>query len=101
MPFDQKRINGPESSFSYKQFVEVEDNVKSSDLKKKRADGRKFDESRKLGEFVNDSWFLQLKFIFSQRYNSMQSQKPKDLVILRTETRKFSALFLSCAKFQE
>lgn len=54
MPFDQKRINGPESSFSYKQFVETEENTKSTDFKKKRADGRTFDESRKLGESVTD-----------------------------------------------
>jgi hypothetical protein len=49
MPFDQKKINGPETSFSYKQFIEQEENSKPTELKKKRADGRRWDESRKLG----------------------------------------------------
>lgn len=50
MPFDQKRINGPETSFSYKQFVESGEKPKPKEFKEKRADGRKWDENRKLGE---------------------------------------------------
>lgn len=47
MPFDQKRINGPETSFSYKDFIErSDDKVK---LDEKRADGRKNNEHRKFG----------------------------------------------------
>lgn len=48
MPYDQKRINGPENSFSYNQFVK---NLKEEPkaIEGKREDGRKNDEHRKLG----------------------------------------------------
>lgn len=49
MPFDQKRINGPES-FSYKQFVVRDGEAKSGAVKGHRADGRQMDEHRKFGE---------------------------------------------------
>ena len=50
MPFDQKRINGPENSFSYRQFIEndVPKNNKPAKLTK-RCDGRLWNESRKFG----------------------------------------------------
>lgn len=50
MPFDQKKVNGPESSFSYRQFIESkEDKV----LDAKRSDGRKMNEHRKLAVQLN------------------------------------------------
>lgn len=48
-PFDTKRINGPEQSFSYWQLVEKQ--KKPDRIKGKREDGRKWDEARKFGEF--------------------------------------------------
>lgn len=53
MPFDQKRINGPDTSFSYKQFIEQPKNESRDQKNKrkvKRADGRKLDEHRKFGK---------------------------------------------------
>lgn len=55
MPFDQKRINGPENSFSYKQFIEHEENPKQKHKAKKRVDGRNFNEHRKFGKFHLDA----------------------------------------------
>ena len=49
MPFDQKRINGPETSFSYKDYIEHKDDSKQKALKSKRADGRETHEHRKFG----------------------------------------------------
>lgn len=54
MPFDQKRINGPENSFPYKQYVEVKENVKQTkEFDEKRDDGRKMQEHRKLAIQLN------------------------------------------------
>lgn len=50
MPLDQKRINGPESSFSYRDFIESSEVKNPPKLKGKRVDGRKVDEHRKFGE---------------------------------------------------
>lgn len=51
MPFDHKRINGPEISFNYAQFVEKsEDDKQTLELSGKREDGRTFDEHRKFGK---------------------------------------------------
>jgi len=55
MPFDQKRINGPDTSFSYKQFIEREEEPSQVHSKKKRADGRKPNEHRKFGKNENKS----------------------------------------------
>lgn len=55
MPFDQKRINGPETSFSYKQFVEKAEDSKKPTNKVKRADGRKMSEHRQFGEILYKS----------------------------------------------
>lgn len=54
MPFDQKRINGPDTSFSYKQFIEQpkESEDQKTVSKLKRADGRKLDEHRRFGEHL-------------------------------------------------
>lgn len=48
MPFDQKKINGPENSFSYKQFIELKDEEQQKSLIGKREDGRKLEDRRKL-----------------------------------------------------
>ena len=48
MPFDQKRINGPEGSFSYHQFVDADESQEHPDFSGKRKDGRKIHEHRKL-----------------------------------------------------
>lgn len=53
MPFDQKKINGPETSFSYKQFIEPKENVQQKGLDEKREDGRKMREHRKLAIQLN------------------------------------------------
>lgn len=54
MPFDQKRVNGPESSFSYRQFVECKDDVEQKSFDGgKRSDGRKMQEHRKLAVQLN------------------------------------------------
>jgi len=53
MPFDQKRINGPESSFSYKQFIEGAENSNTAKFKGKRADGREFHDHRKMAIQLN------------------------------------------------
>lgn len=103
MPFDQKRINGPETSFSYKQFVESEEKSKPTGFKEKRADGRKWDENRKLGE-IDLLRFTRYHFLtvsLLKPFSSMPSQKLKDLATLRMETPKYCVLFLNCAKFQE
>ena len=50
MPIDQKKINGPESSFSYKQFLKTADVSHSTEQVITRADGRKASESRELGK---------------------------------------------------
>lgn len=52
MPFDQKRINGPES-FSYKQFVEKNHEDQRESFEGKRVDGRRMDEHRKFGKVDN------------------------------------------------
>lgn len=54
MPFDTKRINGPEQSYSYWQLVEKQ--KKPDKIKGKREDGRKWDQARKFGK--NDSILL-------------------------------------------
>lgn len=51
MPFDQKRINGPDTSFSYKPFIELDNIVNQVERTEKRADGRNLDEHRKFGKF--------------------------------------------------
>lgn len=48
MPFDQKRINGPEISFSYKDYIASSDDAKIK-LDGMRSDGRKTNEHRKFG----------------------------------------------------
>ena len=59
MPVDQKRINGPEGSFSYTIFEKENEwtfDEKYTKLFKSdgtRADGRKNDESRKFCEYIN------------------------------------------------
>lgn len=50
MPIDQKKINGPESSFSYKQFLKTAEASQTLEQVIKRADGRKASESRELGK---------------------------------------------------
>jgi hypothetical protein len=55
MPFDQKRINGPENSFSYQQLIEKPKKLKV--LKGKREDGRDWNESRKFGKLKHDNHF--------------------------------------------
>lgn len=55
MPFDQKRINGPDLSFSYKQFIGQEETANQVEKDNKREDGRNPDEHRKFA--------LQLKTI--------------------------------------
>lgn len=60
MPFDQKRINGPDSSFSYRQFIEHEDIVKQKQKSKKRVDGRNFNEHRKFGECLKQFYGVSL-----------------------------------------
>lgn len=53
MPFDQKRINGPENSFSYKQFIEQDEKAQQiKEFKGKRKDKREIFESRKLGSYL-------------------------------------------------
>lgn len=57
MPFDQKRINGPDTSFSYKQFI-VDDDIRDGKEEfGKRADGRNWDEHRKFG----NCFFIKVK----------------------------------------
>lgn len=53
MPFDQKRVNGPESSFSYRQFIESKEDEKQKGFDGKRGDGRKMQEHRKLAVQLN------------------------------------------------
>lgn len=53
MPFDQKRVNGPENSFSYRQFIDTSKTVDKSEIEAKREDGRKFEENRKLAIQLN------------------------------------------------
>jgi exosome complex RNA-binding protein Rrp42 (RNase PH superfamily) len=53
MPFDQKRVNGPESSFSYRQFIESKEDEKQTGFDGKRSDGRKMQEHRKLAVQLN------------------------------------------------
>lgn len=50
MPIDQKKINGPENSFSYKQFLKTADANHSTDEVIKRADGRNASDCRELGK---------------------------------------------------
>lgn len=50
MPFDQKRINGPEISFSYKPFVVPTVSKETADLAGERYDGRDISEHRKIGK---------------------------------------------------
>lgn len=50
MPFDQKRINGPETSFSYEDFIEKAEDADPVKLAEKRVDGRLANEHRKFGE---------------------------------------------------
>jgi hypothetical protein len=53
MPFDQKKINGPEVSFSYKQFLKVKDSEKRKEKdNKKRKDTRNFSDHRKIGKLM-------------------------------------------------
>lgn len=47
MPFDQKKINGPENSFSYKQFIKKPE--KPLNINDKRSDERDLLEPRKIG----------------------------------------------------
>lgn len=53
MPFDSKKINGPETSFSYKQFIKVKEEVQQKEFDEKREDGRKMSEHRKLAIQLN------------------------------------------------
>lgn len=50
MPFDQKRINGPDVSFSYQQFITSEETNQPAQEPLKRVDGRGFKEHRKFGK---------------------------------------------------
>jgi hypothetical protein len=50
MPFDQKRINGPDNSMSYKQFITTDEHKKHEGISDEREDGRKFNEHRKFGK---------------------------------------------------
>lgn len=53
MPFDHKRINGPDNSFSYKLFVDKErDEKQKPEFKGKRNDKRAFLEHRKIGKIL-------------------------------------------------
>jgi exosome complex component MTR3 len=52
MPFDQKRINGPENSFSYKLYVqekEKDEEAMETDNQKSRSDQRSNEEIRRIG----------------------------------------------------
>ncbi|KAG5680617.1 hypothetical protein PVAND_010111 [Polypedilum vanderplanki] len=54
MPFDQKKINGPDNSFSYKQYIESnKEENQDFELKKGRKDGREPNESRKIAVQMN------------------------------------------------
>lgn len=50
MPFDQKKINGPEISFSYRLYTGKAEEESSKNLKT-RDDGRSADENREMGKF--------------------------------------------------
>lgn len=67
MPFDQKRINGPES-FAYKQFVENEHEAQRDGFEGKRVDGRQMDEHRKFGKV--DNLIIAVKVIHKLLYFS-------------------------------
>lgn len=99
MPFDTKRINGPEQSYSYWHLVEKK--KKPDKIKGKREDGRKWDEARKFGEirYNTDLYILvelntsQQKLIGSislifQLLSWEQYQQRKALVTLKMETPK-------------
>ncbi|CRK95708.1 CLUMA_CG009165, isoform A [Clunio marinus] len=55
MPFDQKRINGPESSLLYTQFIDNDNKFQGKNLysKGKRVDGRERQEHRKHAFLLN------------------------------------------------
>jgi hypothetical protein len=51
MPFDQKRINGPESSFPFKQFIAVDKAAAAIPTQSTgRTDGRELNENRNIGK---------------------------------------------------
>lgn len=52
MPFDQKRVNGPDTSFSYRQFIESKEDDKQKGFDGKRSD-RRMDQHRKLAIQLN------------------------------------------------
>lgn len=52
MPFDQKRINGPEVSFTYQQFVASEELNQPCQKFTKRVDGRSLKDHRKFGKHI-------------------------------------------------
>jgi hypothetical protein len=53
MPFDTKRINGPDNTFSYRQFIQVDKDEKHTrEFKGKRSDGRELLDHRKIGKIV-------------------------------------------------
>ena len=90
MPFDSKRINGPETSFPYKQFIKQEENSKPVQLKKKRADGRRWDESRKLGWDSVIVWWIESNFdLFS---NSVECHHKSKRILLSRERKYKSPL---------
>lgn len=51
MPFDHKRINGPDNSFSYRQLIDADKCEKQKEFTGKRSDKRKIVESRKIGKW--------------------------------------------------
>lgn len=54
MPFDTKRINGPDNTFTYRQFIEVDSDEKQlKEFTGKRNDNRGLLDHRKIGNFTS------------------------------------------------